>query len=187
MTDWVFVVVHTVCSNFVTVYPYLDRDFTLLSHFSCKKLRFSYILQDFLFGIGIWIWAAENLRSSHHASVVLVCMHDVFQAIFFLKYSKRFRTNCITLHSRPKIIRFCQSFFSFFQLKIWWNWRFSNLGFFSVSEIKIQSNLVKVNFLVWAKVFTIARLFTKLQIFKEGHKIWLYLPLGLPFYYILNA
>ena len=28
------------------------------------------ILQDFPFGIGLWIWAVENLRSSHHASVV---------------------------------------------------------------------------------------------------------------------
>ena len=48
----------------------LVRDFALLSHFSCKKLRFSYILQDFLFGIGIWIWAVEILRSSHYASIV---------------------------------------------------------------------------------------------------------------------
>ena len=32
---------------------------------------FSYILQDFLFGIRIWIWAIENLRSCHRASVVL--------------------------------------------------------------------------------------------------------------------
>jgi hypothetical protein len=38
--------------------------------FFCKKLRFSYILQVFLFGIGIRFWAVENLGSSHHASVV---------------------------------------------------------------------------------------------------------------------
>ena len=44
------------------------RDFALLSHCFCKKLRFSYILQNFLFGI--WIWAVENFRSSHHASLV---------------------------------------------------------------------------------------------------------------------
>ena len=46
-------------------------DYALLSHFFRKKLRFSYILQDFLFGIGIWIWVVESLRSSHHAFVVL--------------------------------------------------------------------------------------------------------------------
>ena len=45
------------------------RDFAF-NHFFSKKLMFSYILQDFLFGIGIWIWAVENLGSSHHASVV---------------------------------------------------------------------------------------------------------------------
>jgi hypothetical protein len=50
----------------------LVRDFALLGLFFCKKLRFSYILEDFLFwvGIGIRFWAVENLGSSHHASVV---------------------------------------------------------------------------------------------------------------------
>ena len=42
--------------------------FSLLKHYLCKKLRFSYILQDFLFGIGIG--TVENFRSSQHASVV---------------------------------------------------------------------------------------------------------------------
>ena len=46
----------------------LVRDFALLSIFSAESRHFWYILQDFLFGIGIW--AAKNLRSSHHASVV---------------------------------------------------------------------------------------------------------------------
>ena len=46
----------------------LIRDFALF--FFCKQLIFSYILQDFLFGIGIWFWAVENLGSSHHMSVV---------------------------------------------------------------------------------------------------------------------
>ena len=45
-------------------------DFALLSQFFCKKLKSSYILQDFLFGIGIWFWAVENLESSHHVSAV---------------------------------------------------------------------------------------------------------------------
>ena len=40
-------------------------DFALLNHFFCKKLRFLYILHDFLFGI----WAVQNLGSSHDASV----------------------------------------------------------------------------------------------------------------------
>ena len=38
-------------------------------------IRFSYILQDFLFGIGIWIWALDNLGSSHHVSVVRGTRH----------------------------------------------------------------------------------------------------------------
>jgi hypothetical protein len=38
--------------------------------FFCKKLRFSYILQDFLFGIGIWFWVVDDLGSSHQVSVV---------------------------------------------------------------------------------------------------------------------
>ena len=38
--------------------------------FYCKKLRFSYVLQNFLFEITIWSWAVENLGSSHHASIV---------------------------------------------------------------------------------------------------------------------
>ena len=68
----------SICSNFVPLYPlFLVRDFALLSHFFCKRLRFSYILQDFLFGIGIWIWAVEKLRSSHHASVVCVGNNNV--------------------------------------------------------------------------------------------------------------
>ena len=53
------------------------HDFALLSHFFWKKLRFSYILQDFLFGSGVWIWAVENLRSSHHAFVVCGLLHDL--------------------------------------------------------------------------------------------------------------
>ena len=64
----VFWVVLCTCSNFVTC-VILVSDFALLCHVFCKKLRFSYIWQDFLFGIGIWIWAVENLRSSHHVSV----------------------------------------------------------------------------------------------------------------------
>ena len=48
----------------------LVHDIALFNHFFCKKLWYSYIPQDFLFGIGIGIWAVENLRSSHHASVV---------------------------------------------------------------------------------------------------------------------
>ena len=41
----------------------------LLRLFFLKKAK---ILKDFLFGIGIgiWIWAVESLRSSHHVSVV---------------------------------------------------------------------------------------------------------------------
>ena len=44
--------------------------FFKISIFSCKKGRFSYILQDFLFGIGIWILVVEHLGPSHHASRV---------------------------------------------------------------------------------------------------------------------
>ena len=54
-----------ISSNFVTV-----RDLALPSHFFCKELRFSYILQDFSFGIRIWFWAVENLGSNHHVSIV---------------------------------------------------------------------------------------------------------------------
>ena len=48
-------------------------DFALLIHFFCKKLRLSYILHNFIFGIGICFWAVENLESNHHVSVV--CAH----------------------------------------------------------------------------------------------------------------
>ena len=68
-----------------------------------------------------------------------LCMHDVFQAIFCLKYSKRFRTNCITLHSRPTIICFCHGFSSFFQLKIWWNRRLAIIDFWCDSNISFFS------------------------------------------------
>ena len=47
----------------------LVRDFALFSIFSAERGDF-HVLQDFLFVIGTWIWAVENLRSSHHASVV---------------------------------------------------------------------------------------------------------------------
>ena len=51
--------------------------FALLSHFFCKKLKFSYSLTRFPFGIGIWIWAVENLGYSHLSSVVRGCFHRV--------------------------------------------------------------------------------------------------------------
>ena len=38
-----------------------------------------YILQDFLFGIGIWLWAVENLESNHHVSVVHGIISSTFQ------------------------------------------------------------------------------------------------------------
>ena len=38
-------------------------DFSFVAHFFCKKQRFSYILQNFLLGIGIQFWAVENLES----------------------------------------------------------------------------------------------------------------------------
>ena len=44
--------------------------FYITRPFFCKKLRFSYTLQDFLFGIEIWFWDVENLGSSHHVSIV---------------------------------------------------------------------------------------------------------------------
>ena len=44
--------------------------------FFCQKLIFSYILPDFLFGIRIWIWFVENLRISHHASIVRGLTYD---------------------------------------------------------------------------------------------------------------
>ena len=59
-------------------------NFELLSHFFCKKLGFSYILQDFLFGIGIWIWAVENLRSIHHVSAVCDLVHTSCSLLFLL-------------------------------------------------------------------------------------------------------
>ena len=49
----------------------------LLSHFFWKKRRCSYVLQDFLFGIGIWFWAVKNLESSHHVSVVRALLYLV--------------------------------------------------------------------------------------------------------------
>ena len=42
----------------------------IYSRKNTKTQSITYILQDFLFRIGIWIWAVENLGSSHHASVV---------------------------------------------------------------------------------------------------------------------
>ena len=59
----------------------LIRDFALLSHFFSKKI-FSYILLVFLFGIGTWIWAVDNLRSKNHGSVVL----DYSDSEFFVRF-----------------------------------------------------------------------------------------------------
>ena len=44
--------------------------------FSAKsKGFFLYFFQDFLFGIGTWIWAAENLASIHDVSLVRGTRH----------------------------------------------------------------------------------------------------------------
>ena len=50
--------------------------FCITQPFVLQKIRFSYILQYFLFGIGIWIWPVENWRSSHHTSVFRVSDHE---------------------------------------------------------------------------------------------------------------
>jgi hypothetical protein len=43
------------------MYTYVVCYFALPSHFFMQKAKvFTYILQDFLFGIGIWFWAVEN-------------------------------------------------------------------------------------------------------------------------------
>ena len=54
----------------------------------CKKLRFSYILQKFLFEIWIWFWAVENLGSSHHASVIGGRDHALKFQVFYQETSK---------------------------------------------------------------------------------------------------
>ena len=61
-----------ICPNFVTVHipsPW----FCITQPFFLQKAK---ILQDFLFGIGIWIWVVENLRISHHASIVRGLTYD---------------------------------------------------------------------------------------------------------------
>ena len=40
--------------------------------FLLKKLRFSYILQDFLLGIVIRMWAVDNFSFSQHVSVLFL-------------------------------------------------------------------------------------------------------------------
>ena len=46
--------------------------------FFCKKLKFSFILQDFYFSfkIGLWIWVVENLRIIRHVSIVPGLTYD---------------------------------------------------------------------------------------------------------------
>ena len=51
------------------------RNFALLIYFSAKNLRFSYILQDYLYEFGIWFWAVDNSGFSHHVFVVRVSVH----------------------------------------------------------------------------------------------------------------
>ena len=48
----------------------LANQFDKLWGTCCKNWRCSYILQDFLFVFGIWIWAVENLGHIHHVSVL---------------------------------------------------------------------------------------------------------------------
>ena len=44
--------------------------FALIVHLFYKKLSFSYILKEYIFGIGIWVLVVQNLGSSQHVSVV---------------------------------------------------------------------------------------------------------------------
>ena len=60
---------YTICSNFVTVYPYFWFCITK-PFFLQENITFTYTLQDCLFGIGIWFWAVDDLGYSHHVSVV---------------------------------------------------------------------------------------------------------------------
>ena len=52
--------------------PSLVHDFALISHFIYKKLDFSYILKEYLFGFGVWDLPEKNLGFRHHVSVVRV-------------------------------------------------------------------------------------------------------------------
>ena len=56
--------------------------------FSTKKLQISYILQDFLFWIGIRFWAVGNLRSSHHLSIVRVLEKAHYEMCCFISNIK---------------------------------------------------------------------------------------------------
>ena len=73
----------------------LVRDFALLSYFFCKKLRSSWTLQDFLFGVWLWIWAVEILGSNHHASVVRA--HDHVPAMCAAPAQVYFFRSCLSL------------------------------------------------------------------------------------------
>ena len=44
--------------------------------FSAKSQDFHTFYRIILFGIGIWIWVVENLRISHHASIVRGLTYD---------------------------------------------------------------------------------------------------------------
>ena len=59
-----------VSAQILILYVSLVHGFALPRIFLCKMLRFSYILQDFLFVIGIWFWAVGHFGSNYHASVV---------------------------------------------------------------------------------------------------------------------
>ena len=59
--------------NYFQTCQNLLKSWFTLSHFALGD-PVEYILQDFLFGIGIWLWAVENLGSNHHVSVV----HGIF-------------------------------------------------------------------------------------------------------------
>jgi hypothetical protein len=48
----------------------LDENENELSRIYIDEISLRYILKDSVSGIGIWIWAVENLQSSHHASIV---------------------------------------------------------------------------------------------------------------------
>ena len=88
--------------------------------FLFKKLRFSFILQDFLFGIGIGIririgiWAVKNFRSSHHGSVV----HSIPEGTLGVQRSKKNQGTEV-----------CSLYCKYFQWLLFHSCHFSFLGF----------------------------------------------------------
>ena len=59
----------TICSNFVTLYPW-------------SMIFLQQKAKIFNLGLRLWFWAIENLGSSHHASVVCAAHNQINERLF---------------------------------------------------------------------------------------------------------